>query len=105
MTIPTSGDPEIDRALAQLAAQTAQLEEVGRRLESARGRGVAADGQVTVEVLPSGGLASVRIAPRAMRLGSEALSDALMEAARQAEEDVSAQTFAATQTIFDNPGR
>jgi hypothetical protein len=40
-----------------------------------------------------------------MRLGSEALSDALMEAARQAEEDVSAQTFAATQTLFEDPGR
>ncbi|MCA2223168.1 YbaB/EbfC family nucleoid-associated protein [Nonomuraea sp. NPDC052129] len=105
MTIPRSGDPEIDRALAQLAVQTAQFEEVGRRLESARGRGVAADGQVTVEVLPSGGLASVHIAPRAMRLGSEALCEALMEAARQAEDDVTAQTFTATQALFEEPGR
>ncbi|MBB6351345.1 YbaB/EbfC family nucleoid-associated protein [Nonomuraea muscovyensis] len=103
MTTQRSGDPEIDRMLAQLAQQTELLEEVGRSLEEARGRGVAADGQVQVEVLPSGGLAALRIAPRAMRLGSEELAEAIMEAARRAEEDVTGQTFAVTQRLLAGP--
>ncbi|MFG3442115.1 YbaB/EbfC family nucleoid-associated protein [Nonomuraea sp. NPDC047897] len=103
MTTPRSGDPEIDRMLAQLAEQTELLEEVGRGLEAARGHGEAADGLVRVEVLPSGGLAAVRIAPRAMRLGSEELAEAIMEAARQAEEDVTGQTLAVTQRLLAEP--
>ncbi|MDF2709533.1 MAG: hypothetical protein K0R62_5185 [Nonomuraea muscovyensis] len=103
MTTQRSGDPEIDRMLAQLAQQTELLEEVGRSLEEARGRGVAADGQVQVEVLPSGGLAALRIAPRAMRLGSEELAEAIMEAARRAEEDVTGQAFAVTQRLLAGP--
>ncbi|MFI7443382.1 YbaB/EbfC family nucleoid-associated protein [Nonomuraea indica] len=103
MTTPRSGDPEIDRMLAQLAEQTELLEEVGRSLEAARGHGAAADGLVEVEVLASGGLAALRIAPRAMRLGSEELAEAIMEAARRAEEDVTGQTFAATRRLLSEP--
>jgi DNA-binding protein YbaB len=105
MTMPSTGDPEIDRAVAELMARTADLEETGRRLEHLRGRGASADGQVRVEVEPGATLASLHIAPRAMRLGSEALTDAIMEAVRQAEEDLAAHTFTQTQEIFDLPGR
>jgi DNA-binding protein YbaB len=105
MAIPSTGDPEIDRAVAELMARTAGLEEASRRLEHLRGRGASADGQVRVEVEPGVTLASLHIGPRAMRLGSEALAGAIMEAVRRAEEDLADHTFAQTGELFDFPGR
>jgi DNA-binding protein YbaB len=104
MTTPGTGDPEIDRALADLMARTAGLEEASRLLEHLRGHGASADGQVRVETEPGQVLASLHIAPRAMRLGSEALADAIMEAVRRAEEDLAERTFTQTRALFDLPG-
>ncbi|MEV6862255.1 YbaB/EbfC family nucleoid-associated protein [Streptosporangium subroseum] len=99
----STGDPEIDRALSQLMAQTAGFEEVRRQIDEARGRGEGANGQVTVEVLATGSLRALRIDPRAMRLGSEVLAEAILEAVRQAEEDASNQVTALTQPLMDPP--
>ncbi|MFG1704338.1 YbaB/EbfC family nucleoid-associated protein [Nonomuraea sp. M3C6] len=101
MTTPRSGDPEIDRALAELAARTAGFEEVSRGLEEIRGRGESAGGQVAVELTPTGSLAALRIDPRAMRLGSQDLAEAIVEAFGQAEEDVAAQSFDLARTLFE----
>ncbi|MET7337625.1 YbaB/EbfC family nucleoid-associated protein [Nonomuraea sp. NPDC005650] len=101
MTTPRTGDPELDRALAEMAARTAEFEEVSRLLEETRGRGESAGGQVVVELKPTGSLASLRIDPRAMRLGSQALTDAIVEAFRQAEEDVTGQSYDLARTVFD----
>ncbi|WP_326821118.1 YbaB/EbfC family nucleoid-associated protein [Streptosporangium sp. NBC_01756] len=96
-----TGDPEIDRALSQFMAETAGFEEVRRQIEETRGRGEGANGQVTVEVLATGSLATLRIDPRAMRLGSEVLAETILEAVRQAEEDVTNQMTALTQPLID----
>lgn len=101
MTTPRSGDPEIDRALAELAARTARFEEVTRLLEETRGRGESAGGQVAVELSPTGSLAALRIDPRALRLGSQALAEAVIEAYRRAEEDVAGRSFDVARTIFE----
>ncbi|GAA3203102.1 YbaB/EbfC family nucleoid-associated protein [Nonomuraea helvata] len=101
MTTPHTGDPEIDRALAEMAAQTARFEEVSRRLEETRGRGQSAGGQVVVELRHTGSLAALRIDPRALRLGSQALTDAIVEAFRLAEEDVTGQSYDLAKTMFD----
>ncbi|MEU6712079.1 YbaB/EbfC family nucleoid-associated protein [Nonomuraea sp. NPDC046802] len=101
MTMPPSGDPEIDRALAELAARMEGLEEVNRLIEASKGRGESAGGHVTVEVSATGGLASLRIDPRAMRLGSERLTEAITEAFRKAEEDAAGRSFEAAKTLFD----
>ncbi|GGL10667.1 hypothetical protein Sme01_16000 [Sphaerisporangium melleum] len=83
----TSGDPQVDEVLEALAAQSAMFEAAGRRMAETRGQGEAEDGRVVVEVSPGGSLVSLRIDPRAMRLGSEALAEAIIAAARQAEQD------------------
>jgi DNA-binding protein YbaB len=101
MDIPSTGDPEIDRAIAELAAHTARFEEMSRLLEQTRGRGESAGGQVTVEVSPTGALAGLRIDPRAMRMGSQALVEAVLEAYRKAEEDVAGRSFDVTRTLFE----
>ncbi|GAA4220989.1 DNA-binding protein YbaB [Streptosporangium album] len=96
-----TGDPEIDRALSRLMAETAGFEEVRRQVEETKGRGEGANGQITVEVLATGSLRTLRIDPRAMRLGSEALAEAILEAVRQAEEDASSRMTALTQPLVD----
>jgi DNA-binding protein YbaB len=82
-----TGDEEYDRILAQVGDQMQKFEAAREELTNLRGQGKAADGQVTVEVLSSGSLSALEINPRAMRLGSEALAEAILEAARQATED------------------
>ncbi|WP_329085304.1 MULTISPECIES: YbaB/EbfC family nucleoid-associated protein [unclassified Streptosporangium] len=79
-----TGDRETDRMIAELQEQVNRAEEIGRQLGEVRGRGEAAGGQVTVETLSTGALVSLRIDPRALRLGSEALTEAIMEAAGHA---------------------
>ncbi|MGN9842084.1 YbaB/EbfC family nucleoid-associated protein [Nonomuraea sp. H19] len=100
-TPPPTGDPELDRAIAEMVAQTAGFEEMSRRLEETRGRGESAGGQVAVELTPTGSLAALHIDPRALRMGSQALSEALLEAFRRAEEDVASQSFELAKTLFE----
>jgi Uncharacterised BCR, YbaB family COG0718. len=99
--VPLTGDLEIDRAIAELTAQAARIEEMTERVAEVRGHGRAANGQVEVEVLPSGALSSLRIESRAMRLGSQALTEAILEAARQAEKDAADQLAALTEPLLE----
>ncbi|MDP9865565.1 MULTISPECIES: YbaB/EbfC family nucleoid-associated protein [Streptosporangium] len=80
-----SGDPEVDRLLEGFGKLSKQYEKMIDELSEANGQGEAADGLVRVEVGPEGSLIGVKIDPRAMRLGSEALADAIMEAATKAQ--------------------
>ncbi|WP_067175786.1 YbaB/EbfC family nucleoid-associated protein [Microtetraspora niveoalba] len=91
MPFSPTGDPDADRVLAGLQEHMSRAEEVGQRLAELRGRGEAADGHVRVEVGATGALADLYIDPRAMRLGSAALAEAIMEAVGRA-------TTAATET-------
>ncbi|GAA2311775.1 hypothetical protein GCM10010149_73150 [Nonomuraea roseoviolacea subsp. roseoviolacea] len=95
MTTPDDGasflDAEMSRFLAQFEAEIRPLEELQERVQAVRGRGEAADGLVRAEVLASGALAGLRIDPRAMRLGADALAEAVLAAASEATADLTAQ--------------
>ncbi|MEO3810493.1 YbaB/EbfC family nucleoid-associated protein [Sphaerisporangium sp. B11E5] len=95
-----TGDPEVDQVLETLAVQTAQFEEVGRRLSATLGRGEAEDGRVVVEVRTGGSLASLRIDPRALTLGPEALSAAILRAAKEAETNVANRAEAVMRPLL-----
>ncbi|MEV3978458.1 YbaB/EbfC family nucleoid-associated protein [Nonomuraea sp. NPDC049758] len=84
-------DDEMRRLLGQFQADIRPLEELQESLDAVRGRGEAADGQVRAEVLPTGALGGLRIDPRAMRLGADALAEAVLAAANAAAEDLAAQ--------------
>ncbi|MDP9864432.1 MULTISPECIES: YbaB/EbfC family nucleoid-associated protein [Streptosporangium] len=84
-------DEEMRRLLAQFQAETRPLEELQEGLNAIRGRGEAANGQVRAEVLPTGALGSLRIDPRAMRLGADALAEAVLAAAGAAATDLTAR--------------
>lgn len=87
--------------LEALATQSARFQEAGQRLAETRGRGEAEEGRVVVEVLPSGSLAALRIDPRAMRLGSEALAEAILRAAREAEGDAAERAESLMRPFLD----
>lgn len=95
MTTPDDGasflDEEMRRFLTQFNAETRQLEELQEGLNAVRGRGEAAGGQVKAEVSPSGALSGLRIDARAMRLGADALAEAVLAAASAAAADLTTQ--------------
>jgi DNA-binding protein YbaB len=95
MTTPDDGvpflDAEMNRFLAQFQASTGPLEELQESLNAIRGRGEAANGQVKAEVLANGALGGLRIDPRAMRLGADALAEAVIAAASNAAADLTTQ--------------
>ncbi|GGS78450.1 YbaB/EbfC family nucleoid-associated protein [Nonomuraea spiralis] len=84
-------DEEMRGLLAQFQADVRPLEKLQESLDAVRGRGEAADGQVRAEVLPTGALGGLRIDPRAMRLGADAVAEAVLAAAGAAAEDLAAQ--------------
>ncbi|MBN6057294.1 YbaB/EbfC family nucleoid-associated protein, partial [Nonomuraea sp. RK-328] len=98
MTTPDDDVPFLDEEmrgfLAQFQAEIRPLEELRENLDAVRGRGEAANGQVKVEVLPSGALGGLLIDPRAMRLGADALAEAVLAAAGDAAADLTKQLAA-----------
>jgi DNA-binding protein YbaB len=81
----------VDGLTALLTGQNAALADVRRQITELRGTGRAADERVEVQVDRLGALAGLRIDPRAMRLGSQELAEAILQAARQGVRDVNAQ--------------
>ncbi|QYC40986.1 hypothetical protein Nocox_16865 [Nonomuraea coxensis DSM 45129] len=77
-------DTELGRLLADYQRDVAALEGLRDRLAEVRGRGEAADGRVVVEVTQDGALAGLVIDPRAMRLGSDRLAEAILRASARA---------------------
>jgi DNA-binding protein YbaB len=78
--------------LESVAERNKVLTDLQDRIAAVRGEGTSADGRVVVEVMPSGALAALKIDPRAMRLGSEALAEQIMAASRDAAQSASEQT-------------
>lgn len=83
----TTGDQELGRLLRGFWQDLAALEGLRDRIASVKGRGEAADGRVVVNVTQTGALVGLTIDPRAMRLGSDQLAAAIMEAAARAARD------------------
>lgn len=81
----------IDSLTATVTGQNAKLHEVRRQMTELRGKGRAAGERVEVEVDHVGALAGLRIDPRAMRLGSQELAEAVLAAAQAGIRDVNAQ--------------
>lgn len=89
------GAPPLRDSVEELASvvtrQNAKLQDVRRQVTELRGQGRAAGERVEVEVNQFGALTALRIDPRAMRLGSQELAEAIMHAAEQGVRDVNAQ--------------
>jgi DNA-binding protein YbaB len=86
-----TGNADVDRLLDDFGAVSQHYEKIYGELADLRGHGEAADGLVRVEVAPGGALLGVDIDPRAMRLGSAALAEAIMDASAAATERATAR--------------
>ncbi|GAA3025878.1 YbaB/EbfC family nucleoid-associated protein [Streptosporangium longisporum] len=82
-----TGDQELGRLFHGFQQDLEALEGLRDRIDSVRGRGEAADGRVVVNVTQAGTLVGLTIDPRAMRLGSDRLAAAIIEAAARAARD------------------
>ncbi|MEO3806189.1 YbaB/EbfC family nucleoid-associated protein [Nonomuraea sp. B1E8] len=80
-------DPELDRLVAEFRKDAQPLSDVIGQINEIQGEAASAGGKVLVRVAPSGEVLGLRIDPRAMRMGSEELAEAIMDAARQAMMD------------------
>lgn len=82
------GMPEIDDKIVRLMEQMSSLHELQDSLAELVGEGTAADGYVVVRVDHSGMVSAVELNPRAMKMASEDLSAAIVEAGQQAANDL-----------------
>jgi len=90
----------IENLTAMVTGQNAKLHDVRRQITELRGTGRAAGERVEVEVDQFGALAGLRIDPRAMRLGSQELAEAILSAARHGVRDVNAQAEKLMQPLI-----
>lgn len=90
----------IDDLTDLVTGQNAKLHDARQQMAELRGKGRAADERVEVEVNQFGALAGLRIDPRAMRMGSEQLAEAILSAARQGVRDVNAQAEKMMQPLI-----
>jgi DNA-binding protein YbaB len=86
------GMPELDRHLEHLMQAATRMRDMQDRIAEIRGVGEAADGRVRVEADNAGRVCDVQLDPRAMRLASQDLAEAILSASQQAADDVAAQT-------------
>ncbi|MEU8249394.1 YbaB/EbfC family nucleoid-associated protein [Nonomuraea sp. NPDC048916] len=93
----SSGDPDLDRLMAEFKANSRELSDVMEQVGEVRGQATSADDKIRVQVSSSGQLTSLRIDPRAMKLGSQELADAIMDAARRATEDAARRLMDVTR--------
>jgi DNA-binding protein YbaB len=86
-----TGDQEIERFADELQKDLASLGGLQERITEIRGRGESAQGRVVAEASASGVLTGLTIDPRAMRLGSDELAGAILQAAAGAVQNAGEQ--------------
>ncbi|TMR12894.1 YbaB/EbfC family nucleoid-associated protein [Nonomuraea turkmeniaca] len=82
-----TGDLELDRLMAEFQANSREFSDVIGRVGEVAGQAASPDDKIKVQVSSSGQLVALHIDPRAMRLGSQELADAIMNLSRRATED------------------
>jgi DNA-binding protein YbaB len=87
--------------VSSLARQNAPLYATQSRMKKLRGTGRSAGDRVRVEVDRFGVLVGLTIDPRAMRLGSQALSEAILEAVEEGVLDAKAQADAMMRPLVE----
>ncbi|QKW33601.1 YbaB/EbfC family nucleoid-associated protein [Actinomadura sp. NAK00032] len=95
-----TGNPEIDRYMKVIQDQLEQATNIQSQLAELSGEGASADEQVRATVGPSGNLMALTIEPKAMRLGSEALAEAVLEAVRVATQNAVEKVAELTEPLL-----
>ncbi|MFI7635670.1 YbaB/EbfC family nucleoid-associated protein [Nonomuraea sp. NPDC049400] len=86
------GPDDLERVAREADQALRQLSGLQDRLDTVRGTGTSADGLVVASADGSGRIDSIKLNPRAMRMASEELAEALLRAINAAQDDCARQT-------------
>lgn len=101
---PGAGAAEYEALMREAANKIESVKQIGVKLAAVRGTGEAADGKVKVTVHQGGRLEAVDLDPRAMRMASEDLGAAIVEAVAAATEDVTAKAAELMESVLPGAG-
>ncbi|MFI7697854.1 YbaB/EbfC family nucleoid-associated protein [Nonomuraea sp. NPDC049480] len=101
-----TGDLELDRLMAEFKANSREFSDVIGMAGEVVGQAASPDGKIKVKVSSSGELIALHIDPRAMRLGSQELADAIMDLSRRATAEAARRLMEVTRPYLedDRPG-
>lgn len=74
------------------------------QLAAVRGSAESADGRIRAEVMPGGLLQSLELDPRARRMDSEALAQAIVAVVRAASEDATSKSSELMESVLPGAG-
>ncbi|GAA3701106.1 hypothetical protein GCM10022224_078770 [Nonomuraea antimicrobica] len=97
-----TGDLELDRLISEFQANSAEFSDVIRRVEDVVGEAESKDGNIRVRVSSSGQLVGLHIDPRAMKIGSQELSEVIVELSQTATEDAARRLMEVTRPYLEN---
>jgi DNA-binding protein YbaB len=100
----SAGLEEHESLLREAADRLERLQEMGAQLSEVRGEAESADGKVRVVVRQGGMLESLVLDPRVMRMASEDLAAAIVEAVAAATEDAVAKAAELMESVLPGVG-
>lgn len=83
--------------MAEFRANSREFSDVMAQVGDVTGEAASRDGKISVRVTATGQLTGLRIDPRAMRMGSQELAEAILEASRRATEDAARRLMEVTR--------
>lgn len=95
---------DYEALMEQAAKQIEAVRDMSAQLAEVRGEAEAADGKVRVTVRQGGSVDAIELDPRAMKLQSHELSEAIVEASHAATEDVNAKLKDLLETALPGAG-
>ncbi|RVX44752.1 YbaB/EbfC DNA-binding family protein [Nonomuraea polychroma] len=97
-----AGDLELDRLMTEFQANSREFSDVMGMVGEVVGQAASPDGKIKVQVSSSGQLTALHIDPRAMRLGSQELADAIMDLSGRATEDAARRLMEVTRPYLED---
>ncbi|MFG1704809.1 YbaB/EbfC family nucleoid-associated protein [Nonomuraea sp. M3C6] len=91
MVVDPSGEVDLERTAREAEQTLRRLAGLQDELNTIRGTGTAADGQIIVYADNSGRIESIDLNPRVMRMSSQDLTDELVRAVNAAQDDSARQ--------------
>jgi DNA-binding protein YbaB len=104
MTEFTPGGDDFERFLRNMESEAGEFGRLQERLDEIVGRAEAAEGRITAEYTAKGGLTSLEMDPRAMRLPAAELSQEIRAAVNAAAADFQSQLSKVSGDLFGTPG-
>lgn len=96
----------VDKLVGEAQQRFAKINDLRERMAELEGSASVEDGRIKATYSAKGGLTSLFIDPRAMRMGSEELAEKIMAAIQEAARDLQEQNAEAMSEVFgddENP--